>query len=104
MFSNQIPEFPDFGRQYMPAARPYYTNQLPDLYPQEGQQGWGLTFFYHCRDGLTGRKKGTGWWMGMANSFWWADRESGLGGMITSQILPFGGTYYFVAGDVEEFC
>lgn len=91
MFSNQIPEFPDFGRQNIPAAKPLYTNALPALYPQEGDQGWGLTFFLHLQDGLTGRAKGTGWWAGIANLFWWADREKGLGGMITTQILPFGG-------------
>jgi CubicO group peptidase (beta-lactamase class C family) len=64
MFSNQIPEFPDYGRQGIPAAKPLLTNQLPALYPQEGPQGWGLTFFSHLSDGLTGRAKGTGWWAG----------------------------------------
>jgi hypothetical protein len=91
MFTNQIPEFPDYGRQEIPAAKPLFTNALPALYPQEGPQGWGLTFFSHLSDGPTGRAKGTGWWAGIANLFWWADREKGLGGMITSQILPFGG-------------
>ena len=34
--------------------------------------------------------KGTGWWAGLPNLFWWADRSRGVGGIIASQILPFG--------------
>lgn len=34
--------------------------------------------------------KGTGWWAGLANLFWWCDRTKGVGGIIASQILPFG--------------
>ncbi|TQS33554.1 hypothetical protein Golomagni_06098, partial [Golovinomyces magnicellulatus] len=90
MFTNQIPQFPDFGRQGIPASLPDLTNPLPDLYPQQGNpgQGWGLTFMIN--GGPTGRSNGTGWWAGLANLFWWADRENGVGGMICSQILPFG--------------
>ena len=43
MFQNQIPEFPDFGRQGIPLAKSDLTNTIPDLYPGK-QQGWGLTF------------------------------------------------------------
>ena len=34
--------------------------------------------------------KGTGWWAGLPNLFWWCDRTKGVGGIIASQILPFG--------------
>ena len=37
-----------------------------------------------------GRGRNTGHWGGLPNLFWWADREKGVGGMIASQILPFG--------------
>lgn len=95
MFTNQIEEMPDFGRQGIYGPKPLLSNPIPDLYPQppELAQGWGLTFFLHLHPGPTGRSGSTGWWAGLPNLFWWADREKGLGGMIASQILPFGGEY-----------
>lgn len=93
MFTNQIKEMPDFGRQGIHPPKPLLSNPLPDLYPQppEQAQGWGLTFFLHEHAGPTGRSSSTGWWAGLPNLFWWADRENGLGGIVASQILPFGG-------------
>ena len=90
MLTNQITKFPDFARQGIPASKPDLTNPLPELYPQEGNppQGWGLTFMVN--GGPTGRADSTVWWAGLANLFWWADRENGVGGMVCSQILPFG--------------
>lgn len=90
MFANQIPQFPDYGRQGVPAAKPDLTNPLPDLYPVPGNppQGWGLTFMLAGGEG-TGRSKGTGHWAGLANLWWWADREKGVGGIVATQILPF---------------
>lgn len=92
MFKNQIPEFPDFARTPIPAAKPHWTNPAPELYPQEGNppQGWGLTFMLTIDAGATGRGKNTAWWAGIINSFWWCDREKGVAGMIAGQILPFG--------------
>lgn len=40
--------------------------------------------------GGTGRGKNTAWWAGIANLFWWCDREKGVAGMIASQVMPFG--------------
>lgn len=40
--------------------------------------------------GPTGRGANTAWWAGIANLFWWADREKGVAGMIASQVMPFG--------------
>lgn len=92
MFTTQIPEMPDFGRNPISAAIPYLTNPIPELYPQpeEQEQGWGLTFMLTIHEGPTGRGRNTGWWAGLPNLFWWADREKGVGGMVASQILPFG--------------
>ena len=92
MFTNQIPKMPDFGRQYIPAVKPQFTNPSEDLWPQEGQpsQGWGLTFML-LQDGLpTGRGKNAAYWAGIINSFWWCDREKGVAGFIAAQTLPFG--------------
>lgn len=91
MFENQIPNFPNFGRNPISPPKPQYSNALPELYPEphEIPQGWGLTFFLHLKPSAI-HSQGTGWWAGLANLFWWADREKGVGGMIASQIIPFG--------------
>ncbi|KAL8967725.1 MAG: hypothetical protein Q9197_005274 [Variospora fuerteventurae] len=45
MFTNQIPQSPDFGRNGMYAAEPDLTNPIPELYPQppEQPQGWCIS-------------------------------------------------------------
>jgi CubicO group peptidase (beta-lactamase class C family) len=93
MFTNQIPDMPDYARQLIDPPKRLFSNPLPELYPQppEVPQGWGLTFFLHSHGTPTGRSGSTGWWAGLPNLFWWADQENGLGGIIASQILPFGG-------------
>lgn len=105
MFTNQLPQMPNFGRQGIPAAKPDLTNPLPDLYPEgpDTPQGWGLTFMLtDLKGGSGGRGKGTGWWAGLANLYWWCDRERGVLGMVASQILPFAGMLFSfsVAGAV----
>ena len=89
LFRNQIPEFPNFGRQLIPAAKADLTNQIPDLYPVPGNppQGWGLTFM--LTGGSTGRSEGTAQWAGLPNLWWWCDRKQGVAGIICSQVLPF---------------
>lgn len=96
MFTNQIPNFPDFGRQGIPASKPDHTNAISDIYPQPGlPQGWGLTFMLTISPSpMTGRAGNTGWWAGLPNLFWWADREKGVGGIIATQILPFAGKFH----------
>jgi len=91
MFTNQIPSMPNFGREGISAAIPELTNPISELYPQpmDQAQGWGLTFMITIHPAATGRGKNTGWWAGLPNLFWWADRENGVGGMVASQILPF---------------
>ena len=71
--------------------KPEYSNALPELYPEphEIPQGWGLTFFLHVKPSAI-HSEGTGWWAGLSNLFWWCDRSKGVGGMIATQILPFG--------------
>jgi CubicO group peptidase (beta-lactamase class C family) len=93
MFRNQIPHMPDFGREPIDDAIPELTNKILELYPQpkEQERGWGLTFMLTIHEGATGRGRNTGWWAGLSNLFWWCDREKGIGGMVASQIVPFGG-------------
>lgn len=70
MFTNQIPQFPDFGRKGVRATKPTYTNDIPDFYPQprEQPQGWGLTFMLTLHEAATGRGKNTAWWAGEFSS------------------------------------
>ena len=92
MFKNQIPQFPKFGYDLIPTAKPMLANPIPAQYPQPGDpdQGWGLTWHITKEPGQTGRGANTAWWAGICNLFWWADREKGIGGMMASQVLPFG--------------
>ncbi|KAJ5454926.1 Beta-lactamase [Penicillium desertorum] len=66
--------------------------RTPELYPQppEHAQGWSLGGFHHVCGTRTGRSPKTVWWAGLANLYWWVDHEKGLGGLVASQILPFG--------------
>ncbi|KAH7120250.1 beta-lactamase/transpeptidase-like protein [Dactylonectria estremocensis] len=90
MFRNQTPAFPNASRQFIPAAKPDLTNPISELYPVPGNppQGWGLTFML-SNGGVTGRSKGTVQWAGLPNLWWWCDRETGVAGIVCSQILPF---------------
>lgn len=90
MFRNQIPDLPNYGRQGIQAAKPDLTNPVAELYPVSGDppQGWGLTFML-SNGGATGRSAGTAHWAGLPNLWWWCDRESGVAGMVCTQVLPF---------------
>lgn len=90
MFRNQIPQFPNYSRQGFPASKPDLTNAIGELYsvPEDPPQGWGLTFM-KSNGGITGRSIDTGHWAGLANLWWWCDRENGVAGMVCTQILPF---------------
>ncbi|KAI4182823.1 MAG: hypothetical protein L6R41_005753 [Letrouitia leprolyta] len=91
MFTNQIPDLPDFGRRGMTIVKPDLANPIPDFYPQplEQPQGWGITFMMTIHETWTGRGRNTAFWAGLPNVFWWCDREKGVAGMIAVQILPF---------------
>src|SRR5436190_12419885 len=93
MFTNQIPQLPDFARGRKPRPKPWYANPSDETYPQphDQAQGWGLSFFYLVYPSATGRSGKYGWWGGLPNLIWWADRERGIGGLISTQILPYGG-------------
>ncbi|KAI1662591.1 beta-lactamase family protein [Daldinia decipiens] len=90
MFTNQIPQFPDFGRQGIAAAKPHLTNAGAELYPVPGNapQGWGLTFMLSGASPATGRSAKTAFWAGLPNLYWWADREHDVAGMVCTQIMP----------------
>ncbi|KAK1143718.1 hypothetical protein N8T08_006118 [Aspergillus melleus] len=60
------------------------------LKPETVAEGWGLSFSLSHQKSGTGRAAGSGSWEGLANLFWFADRDNGVGAIIASQILPYG--------------
>lgn len=42
------------------------------------------------------------WWMGLANCFWWIDREKGVAGFLGSQVIPNGDPKVFTAWFMAE--
>jgi CubicO group peptidase (beta-lactamase class C family) len=90
---NQIPQFPNIGRQETHSSKPALISSSMEIYPQPPgeEQGWGLSFFTFLHPSRTGRSAGTGYWSGLANLVWWVDRKREIAGVMFSQILPFGG-------------
>ncbi|PLB49682.1 beta-lactamase family protein [Aspergillus steynii IBT 23096] len=91
MFKDQIPDKPRYCNEYTPSGKPLLANPCP-LVPcaDDLTEGWGLSFSLSHRKSDTGRAAGSGSWEGLANLFWFADRENGVGAIIASQILPYG--------------
>lgn len=52
-------------------------------------KGWAYTFLTNRTATPSGRPAGALMWTGLANSFFWIDRASGVGGYWATQILPF---------------
>lgn len=52
-------------------------------------KSWSYTFQVNDEAAPTGRPAGQLSWAGLANCYYWIDRQNGIGGMWGSQILPF---------------
>lgn len=92
MFTDQIPNLPRDCNEYLPSAIPELANPCPLIPMPEGlTEGWGLTFSLSHRETPWGRSAGSASWEGLPNLFWFADRQNGVGGIIATQIMPFGG-------------
>lgn len=52
-------------------------------------KSWGLAFQRNEAKAPTGLPAGSLMWAGLANSYYWIDPASGLGGVYLSQVLPF---------------
>ncbi|PLT33280.1 serine hydrolase [Bacillus sp. V5-8f] len=52
-------------------------------------KSWSYTFQVNDEPIPTGRPAGQLMWAGLANLFYWIDRENGIGGFVATQILPF---------------
>jgi methyl acetate hydrolase len=50
---------------------------------------WGLSFQINAEQAPTGRPAGGLMWAGLANTYFWIDHKTGIGGVYLTQILPF---------------
>jgi CubicO group peptidase (beta-lactamase class C family) len=50
---------------------------------------WGLSFQINAEKAPTGRPAGGLMWAGLANSYFWIDPITGIGGVYLTQVLPF---------------
>lgn len=63
---------------------------LPTTNDEEASMDWGLGGQMTMVDVPGRRKKGTMFWGGLPNLFWWIDRASGVSGCFGTQIMPTG--------------
>ncbi|KAA6409412.1 MAG: hypothetical protein FRX48_06965 [Lasallia pustulata] len=86
MFSPQLPTWESsYATAGCPISRPDLVNvALEDGLPLTGRQNWGLSFL------LEGENLQRGSAPGLSNCWWELDRERGVGGVLLSQVLPFG--------------
>ena len=52
-------------------------------------KSWSYSFMINDEEAPTGRPAGAQGWAGLANLFYWFDRENGVAGFWATQILPF---------------
>ena len=52
-------------------------------------KSWGLSFQINAEKAPTGRPAGGLMWAGLANTYFWIDQSTGIGGVYITQILPF---------------
>lgn len=83
----------------LPGAIPSLSNDA-EFFPGM-PKSWGYTFMINDEDAPTGRPAGELGWAGLANLFYWIDRQNGLGGFWATQILPFADPVSF--GGYMEF-
>lgn len=84
MASNQMG---DIRVQPVKTCNPQFSNDF-ETFPGD-PKSWGFSFQINEVPGHTGRPAGTLMWAGLANSFFWIDRQHGIGGAYLSQIIPF---------------
>ena len=71
----------------LPGLVPSVSNDA-EFFPGMAKS-WALSFMVNEEDAPTGRPAGSLAWAGLANLFYWIDRQSGVGGFWATQILPF---------------
>ncbi|MBY5935115.1 beta-lactamase family protein [Tateyamaria omphalii] len=71
----------------MPGVIPELTHDA-EFFPGLAKD-WSYSFMVNSEAAPTGRPAGTIGWAGLANCFYWIDRQNGLGGFWATQVLPF---------------
>ncbi len=71
----------------LPGVIPSLSNYAEFLPGQP--KSWALSFMVNDVEAPTGRPAGALAWAGLANLFYWIDRQNGIGGFWATQILPF---------------
>ncbi|MDE3176908.1 MAG: beta-lactamase family protein [Pseudomonadota bacterium] len=71
----------------LPGVIPSLSNDA-EFFPGQ-PKSWALSFMVNDEEAPTGRPAGALGWAGLANLFYWIDRENGYGGFWATQILPF---------------
>ena len=82
---NHLPE--GMKIKMLPGVNPAYSNDA-EFFPGMPKT-WALTFMINDEDAPTGRPAGSIAWAGLANLYYWIDRQNGLGGFWATQIFPF---------------
>lgn len=77
----------------LPGVIPSLSNDA-EFFPGV-KKGWSYTFMVNEEEAPTGRPAGAIGWAGLANLFYWIDRQNGFGGFWATQILPFGDAVSF---------
>ncbi|ETS77692.1 hypothetical protein PFICI_09754 [Pestalotiopsis fici W106-1] len=103
MFRDQLVDKPRYSSESVPVAKPWLANPTP-LFPvaSDHTEGWGLSFSISHFPHSTGRAAGSASWEGLANLFWFADPVNNVGGIIASQILPYGDASVIECSDRVE--
>ena len=71
----------------LPGVIPSLSNDA-EFFPGQSKS-WALTFMVNDEQAPTGRPAGSLAWAGLANLYYWIDRQNGIGGFWATQILPF---------------
>ncbi|KAF4955772.1 hypothetical protein FGADI_4344 [Fusarium gaditjirri] len=78
-------------------------NISPNFRDPKMQINHGLSFMINMEPMNTGRPAGTGQYGGAANTFWWADLNTGLACVVMAQVMPYGDSNVMeVYGCLEE--
>lgn len=78
----------------LPGVIPSLSNDA-EFFPGLAKD-WSYTLMVNSEEAPTGRPAGAIGWAGLANCFYWIDRENGFGGYWATQILPFADATSFV--------
>lgn len=84
-FANQLPD--NLQVTMLPGVIDWLSNDA-EFFPGL-KKTWSYTFQYTEDPFPTGRPTGSIGWAGLANLFYWIDRDNGFGGFWATEILPF---------------